>query len=115
MLAVFERGSGKLKVGPDRSDNRNGVDVGRFQDVCKIRGELCTGARTACTFQGRRAFVAYRSELARLESTQVSNDVRTPVAIPDDAEAHDLSGVAVHHSPFRRWEGCSRTDSRHGV
>src|SRR5688572_29205158 len=101
MLAVFECGFGKLEVGPDGSDNRNGVDVGRFQDVSKIRGELGTWARTACTLQGRGALVAYRSELARLEPAQVSNYVGAPVAIPDHAHAHDTCGRAVYHSLFR--------------
>ncbi len=93
MLAVLECRLGQLVVGPYRGHNRNGIDLPRPQHFGKIGRQVETGIDTVGPLQRRRALVAHRDDLCVLEAMEVPDDVRAPVAVPDDADADRVGRV----------------------
>jgi len=66
---------------------RGGVDVGRHDDVVHIVGHLRRRILAARPLQDRIVLVADRSKLAIVDDVQISDDVRTPIPVPDDTDA----------------------------
>src|SRR4029453_16223541 len=98
VLAVHQRRFGQLVMGPDGRNHRDGVDQRRRQHRAKIRGALDRRIRSLGAAKRLGTLVTYRDNLALLEAVQVPDDVRAPVPVADDADAHRVRAVGPFES-----------------
>ena len=94
VLAVLEGRLRQLVVRPDRRDDGDGVDVRRLQDLREVGRQLHArigAAARACSAAGFLSQTA--TTCAVLEAVEVADDVRTPVAVADDADADDVGAT----------------------
>ena len=99
VLAVFEGGFGELVVRPHRSDDGDGVDLGRFENFLGIGRHFEAGIVLLGSRQRARIHVAKHFDARVVHSEKVPNHVRTPVPVTDYADSDHLRfctiGMAV--------------------
>ncbi len=93
VLAVLEGFLGEFEVSPNRRYNRDQVDVGRGQQVIDVVGGDHVGIRMADLAERFLALVANRDDASLVLRVEVPNDVRTPIAVADDAYAQQILSV----------------------
>ena len=115
VLAVLEGGLGQLEVGPDRRHHGDGVDL---RDVSNSDGSVVTAMSgyAACT---RLRAAGFRSQtagnVAPVEAVQVADNVRTPVAVAEHADADGHEGSFGASTSLRSLAGLPATIVRGGT
>ncbi len=101
VLAVLQRRLGQVEMRPDRRDDGHRIDIGRPQHLGKIGRQVHAGIAALRPLERRRALVAHRHHLAMLEAVKVPDDVRTPVAVTNHANAHRAGTARFGGHRFR--------------
>ena len=83
-LPFFSADSAKFEMGPDRRDNRDGVNVGRGENGIEIAGDLDVGKVPTGPLQRCRVLVTYGDDSAAVRAVEVSGDTRSPVPVTDN-------------------------------
>jgi uncharacterized protein involved in exopolysaccharide biosynthesis len=99
VFAVFEGRFGELEVGPDGGDDRDGVDLGRAEDVGGIASDLDAGMSFTGAFLGGGAGVADGGQLAAVGGLKVASYDRAPVTVSDDADSNHVSSEEKRNGP----------------
>src|SRR6516162_9054769 len=82
-------------MSPHRSDYRNGVNVRRAKDFGGIRGCGHVWVCLARTGQCRGTLVNNELDPRRVQSVQIPDDVRSPVAVADYANSDHICPVLL--------------------
>ena len=94
VLSVLEGGLGDLKVCPDRGHHSDGVDLCGLQQLRGVRGDRLVRIGLLQPLECGSTLVADHCDSAALQAAQVPNDVRSPIAVPEDANANHGCGGA---------------------
>src|SRR5438876_1051922 len=87
-VAITASGFAEVEVRRDGGHDGDGVDLGRGQQLCRVRGDADARVRLSDALEGGRTQVANAGDLASLEAPQVADDVRAPVTIADDTNVN---------------------------
>ena len=85
VLAVLQGLLGQFEVGRDRRDDRDGVDLRRFQDLLQSVVSDAVGQVILTRARDVRVLVADGHD-APLRDVEVPDDVRAPIPVADDAD-----------------------------
>src|SRR6266849_1267250 len=81
---------------PDRSDYRNGVDSGGRQQLRGVQLHVDTRVELTCAFKPGAILVADCNDLAVFEALEISDHIRSPIAVTDDANTHEIILARAH-------------------
>src|SRR6266446_9849080 len=84
---------------PHRGHHGYQVDMGRFHDLHRVGSERDRGMCLFQSFLGLGVLVTNKSHFRALVSVEVSNDVRTPIAVTNDTYPDHLYSFGLR---FRR-------------
>src|SRR6266853_96398 len=121
VFAVRQRGLRQLVMRPDRRDDRDSVDVRRRQHLRKVRRQVDAGIGLASAPQRGRVLVADGHQFAVVETLKISDDVGSPVAVPDDADLHrvrrllDRTKLEPGIFPLAQPTGADRSQDRNAI
>src|SRR5438874_8050335 len=87
MLPIVQGGLGQLEVRRDGGHDGNRIDLGRGQQVGRVRRDGHARVRLRGALQGGRVQIADTRDLASLETPEIADDVRAPVAVADNSDA----------------------------
>src|SRR5260370_8108124 len=76
---------------PDRSDYGNGVDFGRRQQLRGVQLHLDTRVELTRALKPGGILVADCNELTVFEALEISDHIRSPIAVTDDANTHEIT------------------------
>ena len=105
VLAVLQGGLRQVEVCADGRHHRDRVDVRRREQVGGLRGDGQVWVRLPDALEGLGVLVADARHVAAFEAAQVADDVRTPIAVANDAD----SNHGVFTRKLRNVPGRSRT------
>ena len=80
----------QVEVRPDRRDDRDGIDVGRFQHIGEVGRQLHAGYDFCARFSAFGFLSQTETTSHVFERAQVPDDVRTPVAVADNPDANGV-------------------------
>ena len=86
-LAFLDRHLGQFIVGKHRRGDGHGIDLRVFDYCCAIRGDPDVGVCFFDLLEGLGIHVADHGDLRFVGQAEVPHDVRTPVAVTNDAYA----------------------------
>lgn len=90
MLAIFKSGLGQLIVGPHRSDDGNGIDVGRSDDLHRVRGDVHAGISFVGALLRRGTHLRDGPNLGTLQAGKVPDHIGSPITVADYTEVHGI-------------------------
>ena len=102
VLAVLQRGFRQLVVRPDRSDDGDGVDLGRRDHLRGVRSHLDSGISLLRALSRGWADLRDCEHLGTLQTREVPDDVWSPIAVTNHTEVHDVS------PPSKAADDCER-------
>ena len=87
VLAVFQGDFGQIEVRADGGHHGDGVDLWGGQQVVRLPSDRQVGIRLSDPLKRGRTLVTGRGELTSFEVAQISDDVRPPINVADNAWA----------------------------
>src|SRR5690348_15350092 len=98
VFAVLKSAFCQLEMRPNRSDDRNRVDIRGLQKGGDVRRQLDAGMSASCPFQSGGIFVANCRGLAAFDAAKIPDNIWPPISVPDHANANRIrfsAGSAV--------------------
>ncbi len=90
MLAVFQSFLSKFKVGVDRCNDGDCIDVRGLQHFVGVPGDVHVRIGLTHAPQGVRALVTNPHDTRMLLGMEIPDNVRAPIAVPDNSHADDI-------------------------
>ena len=87
-LPLFQDFFGKLKVRKYRGRDADGVDIGILDQFVAVCGDLHAGISLPYFLEGLLVHIADHVHLGVFGTVEVSHQVRTPVAVSDNAHSY---------------------------
>src|ERR1700677_2853740 len=99
MFPVLKSALGQGKVGPDWRDHGDRVDISGLQQFRIVKSHMNVRIRPLSSSQGVQAPVTNCDNLDRIEYTQVSYNVGTPITIPYNAKSNHIFLLQTSFDP----------------
>src|SRR5690348_3448799 len=88
VLAVLKSTFCQVEMRPNRSDDRNRVNMRGRQKGGDVRRQLDAGMSAFCPFQSGGIFVANCRRLAAFDAAKIPDNIWPPISVPDHANAN---------------------------
>src|SRR5512134_1588134 len=88
MFAILQRRLGQLEMRPDRRDDGHGIQVWRGKDVVYVGSDVHVRKGLLRSLQRFWPLVANDCDLGVRDGMEISDNIRPPVTIPDDADSN---------------------------